>query len=253
MTDRLSMFSSAWVEEIRKEIADAAEASWPTIEACLAVLITARVGSTYLAREMELIFDIGRMGEYLNPLLVKNHAAVQKVSNREDEWFAFKGGPKAVMAAEMFGFFEAYRNKTVFTLLVRRDIVAQAVSMRKAHQTGQWHSYVKKQQEPVYEAAELTSAIQSIVARTAQLRLYAQQSGRPWLMLFYEDFSNGDFTRAMAAFDAFGIPRRKAGTKIRARPVERVADAINEAWIERYNTEMSPATRDLIAEYHAAL
>jgi LPS sulfotransferase NodH len=252
-TDRLSMFSSARVEEISKQIESAEKASWPELEGCLAVLITARVGSTYLSRELELLYDIGRMGETLNPILVKSNASAQNVAKRQNGWFAFKGSQKGVIAAELFGFFDAYRSKTAFVLLARRDIVAQAVSMRKAAQTGQWHSHVEKQKDPVYEAEELASSIESTIDRVNRLRLYLQQNGRPWLMLLYEDFSNGDFTRPMAACDAFGVPRRKAGAEISARPIERASDATNEAWIQRFNAEMSPRTRDMIAEYQAAL
>lgn len=48
-----------------------------------------------------------------------------------------------MIAAELCGFFDAYLRETSFIPLLRRDIVAQAVSCVKAKRTGQYHSTQK--------------------------------------------------------------------------------------------------------------
>lgn len=253
MTDRLSVFAGDRVDAIRRRVGTIETAPWPSLEGCLAVLFTARSGSTYLCRELESLFDVGRMGETLNPAQMKGRAAADVVKKRKGRWFAFKAGLQGVIAAELHGFFDVYLDRTAFILLARRDIVAQAVSLEKAAQTQQWHDVNAPQAAAVYDGVKIAGAVRVIADRLGQLRSYAQESGRPWRTLIYEDYSGGDFTAALAACEALGVPRREAGSKIKVRPVERVGDATNEAWAEQFRLEMDEATRDLIEAYQAAL
>ncbi|MGI9168935.1 MAG: Stf0 family sulfotransferase [Caulobacteraceae bacterium] len=253
MTDRLSVFADARVDEIRGRMEEVGPGPWPSVEGALVVLFTARSGSTFLCREIESDFDVGRMGETLNPAQVKGRPAGEVVARHKGRWFAFKAGLQGVIAAELHGFFDAYLDRCVFILLARRDIVAQAVSLEKAAQTKQWHTINEAQRTAAYDGAKIAAAVKTLASRLDQLRAYARASGRPWRTLIYEDFSNGDFSAAEATCEALGVPRRAAGEEIKARPVERVGDAVNEAWAARFRAEMDAATATLIEEYQAGL
>ncbi len=251
--ERLKVFRDAQVETVRLRVGPMRVAPWPELDGCLVVLFTSRSGSTFLARELEGAFDIGLMRESFNPKQIKGHAAADIIKKRRGAWFALKAGMFGVIAGELYGFFDAYLDKTVFILLVRRDIVAQAVSLEKAEQTEQWHSTDAPRRLAQYNSAKIAGAISRIAAGVEQLRLYAERSEQPWRTLIYEDFSGRDFTPALAACDALGAPRRDAGSGFVKQPVERIGDAVNEEWAARFRDEMDPATSERIERYMAAV
>ncbi len=248
---RLDVFVEAQVNDIRARIGTFRTAPWPRLEGCLAVLFTSRTGSTHLARELETVFDIGRMREWLNPGQLKGRAMAEIVTERREAWFAFKAGPLGVIAGETFGFFDAYLAKTAFILLARRDIVAQAVSLEKAVQSKRWHSTDTAKAGAVYDCAKIAASIGNIVVGVEQLRAYATASERPWRTLIYEDFADDDFAPALAACGSLGVPRRDPGSQIRPMPVERMGDVTNETWVARFRQEMDSRTRDLTERYLA--
>ena len=250
---RLKAFRDVRVARIGKSMGVFPKAPWPKIEGCLAVLFMARAGSTYLARELETVFEIGRMEESLNPPQVKDRPLAQIVAARRDPWFAFKAGLLGIVSGEFYGFFDAYLTKTSFIRLVRRDIVAQAISLVKAVQTEQWHAADAPAGVAAYDVAKIATAIKKLTAGVEQLRLYANRSGRPCQILVYEDFSRDDFSPALAACDALGVPRRDAEGTIVHRPVERVADATNDEWRARFAEDMDEKTRNLIERYGALI
>lgn len=253
VTERLAVFTDAHVRKIVRKIGEVRVAPWPKIEGCLAVLFVSRAGSTYLARELECDFAIGRLRESLNPPLIRGRAAAHIVESRQDPWFSFKAGGNGVIAAELCGFFEAYLRETSFILLIRRDIVAQAVSRVKAKQTEQWHSTQPAKGIALYNAAKIAQGVKLIADGVERLRLYVERSKRPWRPLVYEDFAHGDFTSAVLACDALGVPRRGADRAIPPSPVERIGDAVNEEWGERFQREATPAIHDAIDRYLAQI
>lgn len=248
---RLEVFSAIQTRAVDKRLGVVRLAPWPTIAGCLTVLFTSRAGSTYLARELECAFEIGRMRESFNPPAVKGRPGAEIVAGREDPWFSFKAGCAGMIAAEFCGFFDAYLSQTSFILLLRRDIVAQAVSCVKALQTGQFHSTQKAKRATTYDAAQISHSISIIVGGAEKLRRYAERSGRPWRTLLYEDFAQGDFEGARAACDSLGVPRRPPDAQIAPMPVERLSDATNAEWAARFREQATPPIRDRIERYVA--
>lgn len=247
------MFSPAQISKVGQKVGPADFARWPTLEGCLTILFSSRSGSTYLARELECAFDIGRLRESLNPNRVANQGAARVVAGRRDAWFSFKAGGTSVIAAELCGFFDAYLASTSFLLLVRRDIVAQAVSRVKAKQTMQWHSTQNAKIEPVYDGAKIAQSVLIIADGVERLRSYAEASGRPSRRVVYEDFRHGDFSAVMEACDDLGVPRLGPESRIRPQPVERIGDAINAAWAARFVEEAQATTRIRIDGYLARI
>ncbi len=253
MADRLDVFGSAQVDKIRTRMGAFEVGPWPPLAGCLALLFTARSGSTYLCRELECQLDTGRMRESLNPPPFEGLSAVQRAAERQDRWFACKTSSPGVIAGELNGFFDANLDRTSFLLLARRDIVAQAVSREKAAQTGKWHAIDTAAQAASYDGEKIAKAIRVIASTFEQLRLYAEVAGRPWQMVFYEDFAEGDFTTVLQACAAFGVPPANPDSMSAPRRVERAGDEINETWIARFQAETPPGAEDVIERYQAAL
>jgi LPS sulfotransferase NodH len=253
-SDRLGAFPPSRVEEIQRRLGPIPPADkWPWLQGCLTVLFTARGGSTYLCRELETLFDIGRMGETLNPAELERRPAAKLVKKRRNRWFAFKAGQQGLVGAELSGFFDVYLDRTVFLLLARRDIVAQAVSLAKAEQSGVWHSFNEKRKDAEYDRKAIADAIRYITARFDRLQAYARRTGRPCRTLIYEDLANGDFSAVADACKAFGVPGHASDAEIHSRPVDRAGDDTNRAWIARFQDEMDNRVADLIEEYQTAV
>jgi LPS sulfotransferase NodH len=250
---RLAPFQVSLDRKILRDIGPISEEPWPEVEGCLVVLFTARSGSTFLTRELEIAFDVGKMGETLNPPKVKKRPLQKAIPKLKGEWFSAKAGVPGVVSGELCGFFDRYIHKTSFIRLIRKDIVAQAVSTAKAVQTRAWHEINTPVAEARYDGAIIADAIVKIERNVAQLRQYAHLTGRPCLPLIYEDFANGDLTPALKAGDALGAPRHKSEEGVVPRPVQRVGDATNEAWIARFTDEMDSNVRDCISRYVAAI
>ena len=250
---RLEAFSHFQVEEIHARLGNLPKAEWPQISGCFVILFTARTGSTFLCREIEHIFDLGKMGEFLNPAQLRGRPVASIVARRKNAWFSFKAGAQGIITAELTGLFDTYIDRTVFIRLVRRDIIAQAVSLVKAAQTKQWHHYDEARRRPEYSTEAIAKSVRKILANVNELREYSRLAGRPCVTLVYEDFANGDFSPALTAANNLGLPLLPEDADVSHRPVERMSDAVNTEWQDRFLAEMSPGIRKRFASYHATL
>jgi len=134
------------------------------------------------------------------------------------------------------------------------DIIAQAVSRARATQTGQWHSHNKPSQDPVYEADGIAISVRSIAIQVEQMRRFAEVTGRPHTQLLYEDIAKNGLSAAQAAGDILGAPRRKSQDDSELlRPIEKMGDAINDEWKERFLKEMDASVREVVEAYIAAI
>ena len=100
--------------------------------------------------ELERRFNIGAIHEALNPPQITAFAARRGLSTPEaalkeavrerlsaSGWFGFKAGARAMALGEHLGLLDQYWTRTTFILLLRRDVVAQAVSIARAKLSGQ--------------------------------------------------------------------------------------------------------------------
>jgi LPS sulfotransferase NodH len=251
---RLSVFSAPQVEKCRGQMPQSDPAPWPNIAGCLTALCPARSGSTLLCRQLETLFDVGQVGERLNFVKIKRRSPQAIVRAREDAWFGLKCAVRGLITAELSGFFEAYLDKAVFVRLARRDLVAQAVSHVKATQTGQWHAHRKPPGSPVYDAAKIADAVKVLAIGVEQMRQYAESTGRPHTLLLYEDISTLGLSAVKPLGERLGLPERVLnGEDALLRPIEKMGDAVNDEWKERFLREMSPSISRILEDYEAAL
>ncbi len=250
---RMSAFTSSQIDGVADRIGPVLHAPWPILDGCLGVLFTSRTGSSHLARELAKRFKIGQMEESLNPHLIQGIPPADIIRSYANGWFSFKLGVPGIISAELSGAIEQYIDMTKFIFLLRKDIVAQAVSLVKANQSGQWHSIHKAKGPAVYDVTQLSTSIRGIAKAVDNLRTYIDRAGRPWRKLFYEDFEHGDFSTAEAICDQFGIPRIAEGEGPKLRPLHRTADEVNESWCARFRRDVGKTTSQIIETYSASL
>lgn len=236
--------------------ASAAE-GWPDIS-CLAILFTSRSGSSHLGREITRRFEVGRIEESLNaPRLNREGGSAEALkrivaADGEKGWFALKTSVRGLIIGESMGFLPAVRDKTVFIYLIRRDIVAQAVSAVKAQQTGRWHSTAPAAAAitPTFAPAGIAEQIAVIENVMRMLKGYLERVGRPWLPLVYEDFENDDMSKVEDVCAALGLPKRSEIIPP-LYPLEKTWDEVNADWVERFRPDGK--TGAIIERYRALI
>lgn len=132
--------------------------------------------------------------------------------------------------------------------LLRRDIVAQAVSREKAVQTGRYAFKHAARADARYDADSLSNGVRVIAGVVETLDAWLDRTGRPCRTLIYEDFAQGDLEPALAACEALGAPRREA-PDASLPAVQKLGDAQNLEWAERFLREADPAARACIERY----
>src|SRR5205814_1175295 len=164
--------------------------------------------STFLCREHEQIYEIGELGESLNPPQLRARAlrieeeypsSALRYTIRhlmENGWFGFKAGNQAIVIAENSGFVSEYLQKTSFIMLFRRDLIAQSVSRVKAKMTSRFH-FRQPERKAIgmgdYSQSQIGQSMYAILRSLKSLDAYVRATERPWTKIFYEDFSDGDF------------------------------------------------------------
>lgn len=218
------------------------DVEWPSAGNCLALVFASRSGSTFVTSEIIARYDVGEMREAFTPG-VFNRLGLPKPGA---DWFAFKAGVPGLVVAEALGF--PYWDRTKVIRLLRRDLVAQAVSAAKAKQSGLYHSVIHGPPKRMVYDAELIARITGQIVRSVDtLTTFAARF--PSGTVFYED-AVADAGVIERVCDGFGVPRRSGGPAPR---VERMADQVSADWIARFRIEMPPAAGALEDRYRRSL
>ena len=239
-------------------------AHWPDLQGLVAMLFISRSGSSAMARHITEHFDGGIVRESLNiSPLARQRAEYETADltealkrhvqdNAASGWFAFKAGPFGLASGELTGFTERYQHLFRYILLLRRDIIAQAVSITMARATGLYHSGQQERrplQEDDFKPDEIMRHMQQITQGSRALRDYIAISGRPWRAVLYEDFDRGNCGPLDHALREFGLPERTNLRRLKKAPLERVTRAENAIWVERMRTGLDDSGRALIRDY----
>ncbi len=251
---RLSLFTTKQIANVARRLEEPVADQWPEVDGVLALLFTPRCGSTYLTRELSRRYDIGRVGESLNPPRLKGRTGADVVAACKGAWWGVKLGGQAIIAAELTGVIDRYQDKMTLVFLLRRDIVAQAVSLAKARQMQRFHSTSRgNDAELRYEPEKIGAAVRAIVQTTASYHKLLDMLDRPVHRFHYEDSADGNLGRLEALCDGLGIPRvatRKGRNYAELRPIR---NSVNGDWAERFRAEMPRTVAAAIERYQAVL
>jgi LPS sulfotransferase NodH len=132
------------------------------------------------------------------------------------------------------GLLTAAFGRTCFVYLRRGDVVAQAVSLLRAEQTGVWHETADERQEPTGEPRFDFGQVRGLVRQieehnAAWQRWFAGEGIRPHPAL-YEDLATDPVGVASGVLGVLGLP---GGREMAVRN-KRLADDLSVRWIETY-------------------
>jgi LPS sulfotransferase NodH len=130
-----------------------------------------------------------------------------------------------------------------YVYLTRRDTVAQAVSLWRARQTGEWHrdefSASAKPAEARYDFDQILACKQTLEADERAWEDYFERGGIEPLRLVYEDIDNGASPFIQAILDSLtqwgaAIPRE---LPIPPTAIRKQRDTVSDEWATRFRAE----------------
>jgi LPS sulfotransferase NodH len=210
------------------------------------IATTPRCGSHYLGhllRETGLLgspleyFSRGRIADWQERLGTTSSTELFKqllrIRTSPTGWFGVKAHwphfDAIAKTPSLLGIFHFQR----FIQIVRRDRIAQAVSLVIAQQTSAWISFQKPQREPTYDAAAIEAAIISIDYQLAEwARFYKANQIIP-LVLVYEDLVNDPSAAVTRVLSHCNVIDSVTVEPVPIRP-KRQATALNKAWVARF-------------------
>ena len=138
-------------------------------------------------------------------------------------------GSAACLLSAAFG-------RTRFVQLRRGDVVAQAVSLLRAEQTGVWfetaHERQERTAEPGFEFGQVRELVRQIEEDNAAWEAWFTAEGiRPY-RIHYEDLDADPVGIASGVLGFLGL-HLPAGREITVRH-KRLADELNAQWVESY-------------------
>lgn len=126
--------------------------------------------------------------------------------------------------------------RTRFVYLRRDDVVAQAVSLLRAEQTGVWVETIDERQEPVaelgFDFGEVRDLVQQIKEDNAAWEAWFAVGGIEPYRVLYEELDADPVGTASGVLTFLGLDL-PAGHEITVRH-KRLADELNAQWIESY-------------------
>ncbi len=214
-----------------------------------AVAATSRSGSTYLCSRLWATRVMGAPAEYFNYhghlLRMAARLRPNTLHSYLRQLFRLRTSPNGMFGfhahweqfrflrqAELLRFFPRLR----FIHIRRLDRLAQAVSMAKAEQTGQWISTAGARRTPRYDAAHIRSCLERIERLDAQWeRYFGRRQIRP-IRVTYEELVARPDSVVDGILGAFGLVRDPAQA-VEAPERRRQSDATNREWIERFRRD----------------
>ena len=139
-------------------------------------------------------------------------------------------------AGSAAGLLSAAFGRTRFVYLRRGDVVAQAVSLLRAEQTGVWTETADERQEPTAQPAFNFGQVRDLVRQidddnAAWEAWFAAEGVRPYRVLYEElDADPIGIASGVLSFLGLDLP---AGREITVRH-KRLADELSAQWIESY-------------------
>jgi LPS sulfotransferase NodH len=157
-----------------------------------------RSGSEWLCQMMGATGRLGRPTEYFNTQWMQRFIADYPDTISEQTAIAHRAGttPDGCFSMKLHmwhferlaaeaGFAEAFP-KPHFVRLVRRDILAQAISLFRARQTDNFHSGAAETEAPVFDADGIETTLRELVQSRSRWELYFARNGITPLTLEYE-------------------------------------------------------------------
>jgi trehalose 2-sulfotransferase len=128
--------------------------------------------------------------------------------------------------------------KLKFIYLYRTDVIAQAISLYRAEQTGYWHTVEgqKPEQPPTFDFEAINSRREMLEAHNLAWQNWFQKVGIQPLAISYEALSANPVgsTQSVLEFLGLELPHYKKLTAVN----QRLADETTAMWIEQFTKHL---------------
>ena len=146
-----------------------------------------------------------------------------------------QAGSDSALLAAAFG-------RTRFVYLKRGDVVAQAVSLLRAEQTGVWYETADERQQPAgepgFDFGEVRELVRLIEDHNAAWEQWFTAEGVQPYRVLYEDLDADPVRVASGVLGFLGLDL-PAGREFTVRH-KRLADDLNARWTESYRRQAAP-------------
>jgi LPS sulfotransferase NodH len=166
-------------------------------------------------------------------------AKLRQAGSTPNGVFAIKLFPSHLAQLEaMHGirFFDWFPGLTLVSLQ-RRDLLAQAVSLSVARQTGRWVNADPTRQEPRYDLALTARMLDRLAEWESFWRRRFAIDGKEPLVLFYEDFAELPLSGANRVLEWLGLPQLPQDT-VGSTWLGSQSGELNRTWMERFREDM---------------
>jgi LPS sulfotransferase NodH len=207
-----------------------------------------RSGSEWLCQLLGATGQLGRPSEYLNTYWMRRFipdypedvaaqvAIAHRVGTTPNQVFAMKMHPLHLDRLLQGSRVEVAFPNPVFVRLIRRDLLAQAISLYRARASNQYHAHVAAAFQIDYDGAMIRAMVLELVREGARWDFYFARNGLVPLTIAYEDLQAAP-GRAVAEIG------RRAGVAVipdtiaPAQPLGIQRDEVSATWKRRFLAE----------------
>lgn len=165
------------------------------------IIFTPRSGSTWVASVLSSTDRLGYPDEYLNPEFVKQSALatntrdprelidmLRRVRKTGNGVFGLKVRAVDVQLLGEADFFDSMPSASRYFLLLRKNIIAQGISLYRATATSWFHSTGNYTAPPAYDRTAIHSWVNDLLGNEkANIMLLQRHAIKPSAVLYYED------------------------------------------------------------------
>lgn len=211
----------------------------------LVIASTARSGSSWLGHLLSMTELLGRPREYLGhwgqkrPDLETVAAALRRMraeGTTPNDVTSVKVFPKHLATVARVTSFSAWYPEARYVHIVRRDLLAQAISLHKARSSGRFYTQAPELRPATYDAGRIAAYVARLALDNAAWHAYFARTGIVPLSIDYEDAvpDPAAAVRAIAAHLEVEVP----ASAIRDEGyVFKMSDPVSAEWRHRFLAE----------------
>lgn len=213
---------------------------------------TPRCGSHYLGHLLLQTGSLGSPLEYFNsphlrkwqeqfgtPNFASTMAALYRRRTSPSGWFGVKAHWDQFEPIAQHESLRSFLNIETYIEIIRRDRIAQAISLAIAQQTQAFISFHRAQGEPHYDFTTIRRMVEALDRHVGLWRSFFATAGITPLTVDYEDLTSNPEAAIERIMAHFGVTRVNAGP--RWQPERQTSD-LNARWQERYLADLATLT-----------
>ncbi|NVJ93304.1 MAG: hypothetical protein HWE34_16685 [Methylocystaceae bacterium] len=219
------------------------------------ICTTPRVGGTLLGALLQSTQNMGVPHEYfhLNEVtqpLGKRWSLPERLSTPVylEALHKYRTTPNGIFALKVHyvqldgvlkqhSFLDFLKTIKTFVYVTRDDLLGQAVSYAKAHQTRNWSSLQEAKTSPTYDHKLIERAMEDILAQNAHWqKFFALYDIQP-LRIRYEDIVIAPNQTCRAICQAMGYEPKNA-FNLEESPLKKQRDLVNKEWKNRFRRDL---------------